>query len=101
MRESIDLSSNELIWKLHSISKIGWIESTGGGPQGVGDTLEHHLGLPRTNKRTSDWGIFELKASRLKSRSPITIVTQNPEFLVKGDIGHLIRKYGYCFLHPE
>lgn len=61
--------SEELIQKIWWIHKKGFIPSITSGDPGVGDTLEHALGIKRNNSELPDYKGIELKASRLTRRN--------------------------------
>lgn len=59
------LVSEELLNKLHIIHNRGFIPSITPGDPGVGDTLEHALGIERNNSKAPDYKGIELKTTRL------------------------------------
>lgn len=61
--------SEELIQKIWWIHKKGFLPSITPGDPGVGDTLEHALGIRRNNSELPDYKGIELKASRLTRRN--------------------------------
>lgn len=61
------LVSEELLNKLHIIHNRGFIPSITPGDPGVGDTLEHALGIERNNSKAPDYKGIELKTTRLTS----------------------------------
>lgn len=73
--------SNELLSKIRHIHDLGFIPSVTKGDPGVGDTLEHALGIERNNKKTPDYKGIELKAKRInqKSKTRNTLFTQVPD----------------------
>lgn len=77
--------SEELLRKIQIIHNQGFLPSITSGDPGVGDTLEHALGIDRNNSRQPDYKGIELKATRLtrygKTRTPTrsTLFTKVPE----------------------
>lgn len=61
----LPFSSYELLHKIQLIHNQGFIPSITRGDPGVGDTLEHALGISRNNAKTPDYKGIELKAARL------------------------------------
>ncbi|MBE6085776.1 MAG: MvaI/BcnI restriction endonuclease family protein [Selenomonas ruminantium] len=57
--------ANELRLKIQHIHDMGFIPSITPGDPGVGDTLEHALGISRNNSKKPDYKGIELKATRL------------------------------------
>ncbi len=55
----------ELLHKIERIHKQGFLPSVTPGDPGVGDTLEHALGISRNNAKTPDYKGIELKSTRL------------------------------------
>jgi hypothetical protein len=88
------LDLDELIKKLKLLKELEEVRAASAGPKAVGDTLEQLVGLPRTNLMIPDWGIFELKASRIKSKSRMTLLSRVPK-LVVSDLVELVQKHGY------
>lgn len=80
-----DNVKDELVCLLREINLKGWIPSITRGDPGVGDTLEHALGIQRNNSRMPDFKGIELKATRLtkdgKIRAPTrsTLFTKTPD----------------------
>lgn len=60
--------SNELKNKIQEIHNRGFIPSITRGDPGVGDTLEHALGISRNNSKLPDYKGIELKSSRIKDK---------------------------------
>lgn len=60
-----NLVAQELLHKIQLIHNQGFIPSITRGDPGVGDTLEHALGISRNNAKTPDYKGIELKAARL------------------------------------
>jgi len=57
--------ANELLERLRVIHRCGFIRSITPGDPGVGDTLEHELGISRNNSKSPDYKGIELKTTRL------------------------------------
>lgn len=60
--------SEELRNKIQEIHNRGFIPSITKGDPGVGDTLEHALGILRNNSKLPDYKGIELKSSRIKDK---------------------------------
>ena len=77
--------SRELLYKIKAIHDRGFIPSITMGDPGVGDTLEHALGIERNNSRLPDYKGIELKASRTtrngssRSSTRTTMFTKTPD----------------------
>lgn len=75
----------QLLAKLREIHDQGWIPSVTPNDPGVGDTLEHALGLVRNNSRNPDYCGIELKATRTtrhgenRQETRTTLFTRVPE----------------------
>lgn len=80
-----NLIAMELLEKIRTIHNYGFIPSITPGDPGVGDTLEHMLGISRNNSQAPDYKGIELKASRLtrhgkkKATTRITLFTKVPD----------------------
>ncbi len=79
--------------KFALVRKKGWIASKRKGPTGIGQTLEHYLGIKENNVALPDLGTVELKAHRIGSSSMITLFTFNRKAW-KMDPLKAIKKYG-------
>lgn len=87
--EQIKFSSQavaiELLSKIQRIHDMGYWASITPGDPGVGDTLEHALGIDRNNSKQPDYKGIELKATRLsrhgKAKAPTrsTLFTRVPD----------------------
>lgn len=90
--------ADELLEKLHEIHKKGFIPSITRGDPGVGDTLEHELGISRNNSKQPDYKGIELKASRIKRNGNVKAVTRSTLFSKVPDAGltysQILDKYG-------
>lgn len=88
--------SDELLSKIREIHQLGFIKSVTKGDPGVGDTLEHALGIERNNKPTPDYKGIELKTKRIKQKSKTK--TRNTLFTQVPDEGmtyrQIVEKYG-------
>lgn len=60
-----NLIANELLSKIRSIHSRGFLRSITSGDPGVGDTLEHALGISRNNSKNPDYKGIELKTTRI------------------------------------
>lgn len=69
-----------LLERLHQIHAMGFLRSITPGDPGVGDTLEHALGIARNNNKAPDYNGIELKASRLTRGGVRRAVTRNTLF---------------------
>ncbi len=91
-------TAEELLEKLHEIHKKGFIPSITKGDPGVGDTLEHELGISRNNSKQPDYKGIELKASRIKKNGVTKAVTRSTLFSKVPDKGltysQILDKYG-------
>lgn len=86
---------DQLIKRLKALKDKGFVPSRRKGPTGVGYTFEEELGLKESNIPIPDLGgRTEIKASRLKSGSLITLFTFNRgAWNVKQD--EVIETFGY------
>ena len=87
------LSLEKFKIKFEQIKKLNWIRSKRKGPTGVGQTLEHLLGLTENNIALPDLGTVKLKAHRADSSSMITLFTFNRKAW-KMNPHKAIKKYG-------
>lgn len=77
--------ANELLRKLREIHNLGFLPSITDGDPGVGDTLEHALGISRNNIAAPDYKGIELKTTRLtrygkkKATTRSTLFTKVPD----------------------
>ena len=77
--------ANELLGKLREIHNQGFLPSITNGDPGVGDTLEHALGISRNNIAAPDYKGIELKTTRLtrygkkKATTRSTLFTKVPD----------------------
>lgn len=77
----------ELLGKIRNIHKKGFIPSVTRGDPGVGDTLEHELGILRNNSKLPDYQGIELKATRISKGGEIRAVTRSTLFTKVPDKG--------------
>lgn len=77
--------ARELLQKIKAIHDRGFLPSITRGDPGVGDTLEHALGIARNNRKSPDYKGIELKASRLsrdgkaKPKTRLTLFGKVPD----------------------
>ena len=73
---------------------MGFVPTHRRGNTGIGKTLEDLLGIEENNLKIGDFGIFELKATRIDASTPITLFTKEPS---RPKIGwkKIIKQYGY------
>jgi len=83
----------EFINEFLKIKEQEWLKTHRSGPTGVGKTLEDLLGIVENNKGEPDFGEYELKSTRINSKSMLTIFTKSPE--PKGSNSVLLNKFGY------
>lgn len=85
IKESKESIANELLRKILAIHNEGFIPSITKGDPGVGDTLEHALGIQRNNSKAPDYKGIELKTTRLsrhgerRSATRSTLFTRVPD----------------------
>lgn len=82
----------ELLNKLREIHQRGFIPSITPGDPGVGDTLEHALGIDRNNSRDPDYHGIELKTTRLTRNGEARARTRNTLFTKVPDEGKTYRE---------
>ena len=100
--ELLNLSKDELIFKLKEIKKIGWIHTNRTKNDGaVGNTLEDLLGIPENNLAIANTVDWELKAQRKNTGSLITLFHQDPKPRKPKSVvtNLLLPKYGWS--HQE
>lgn len=83
----------ELVKKLLSIKKMGFVKTHRANDTGIGKTLEDLLEIKENNLRLPDIGEVELKAKRIDSQSMLTLATKSPE--PRGVNKILFEKYKY------
>lgn len=104
--EIISPPARELLEKLRSIHKMGFVRGISHGDTNVGMTLEHLLGIPPNSSKTPDYKGIELKSSRKhsscvrkKSVSPskkVTLFAQTPDWKrSKFSASDILNTFGY------
>ncbi|MBP5091344.1 MAG: MvaI/BcnI restriction endonuclease family protein [Bacilli bacterium] len=97
-KQQADTIKDELISLLKQISEEGWLPSITSGDPGVGDTLEHALGIDRNNSKLPDFKGIELKATRLTKEGKQRASTRNTLFTKTPDGGlsyrEIVESYG-------
>jgi hypothetical protein len=92
------LIADELLSRIQEIHSLGFIPSITPGDPGVGDTLEHALGIERNNSRSPDYKGIELKATRLTRNGSSRQTTRSTLFTKVPDVGmsyrEIIDNYG-------
>jgi hypothetical protein len=83
----------DFINEFRQIQARDWVRTHRQGPTGIGKTLEDLLGISENNLGEPDFGEYELKSSRLNSKSMLTIFTCAPQ-PAKANT-YLRLKYGY------
>lgn len=90
--------ADELLARLREIHNRGFIPSITRGDPGVGDTLEHALGISRNNSKNPDYKGIELKSTRLTRDGKTRAETRSTLFTKVPDIGmtykEIVLKYG-------
>lgn len=88
----------QLLARLKEIHDRGWIPSVTPSDPGVGDTLEHALGISRNNSRDPDFHGIELKASRTSRQGGNRQETRSTLFTRVPDSGlsyrEIVEEYG-------
>ena len=102
LRQSVYESESvarELLDKLINIHCEGFIRSITPGDPGVGDTLEHALGISRNNSKLPDYKGIELKCTRLTKNNKKRAKTRVNLFANVPDAGltykEMVKKYGH------
>ena len=90
--------ATELLNKIKQIHDQGFLPSITEGDPGVGDTLEHALGIERNNSRAPDYKGIELKTTRLTRHGQRRNPTRSTLFTRVPDHGltyrQIVEKYG-------
>lgn len=101
LKESVhkgNLIVEELLAKLKNIHQQGFLPSITPGDPGVGDTLEHALGIERNNSKSPDYKGIELKSTRLTRNGSSRQATRSTLFTRVPDEGmsyrEIIDNYG-------
>lgn len=88
----------ELLYKIYLIHEQGLLPSITPGDPGVGDTLEHALGIDRNNIKLPDYKGIELKAHRITRNGHVRVKTRQTLFSKVPDKGmtyhQILEKYG-------
>lgn len=84
--------SQELLRKIQTIHDCGFIPSITAGDPGVGDTLEHALGIDRNNSKAPDYKGIELKTTRLTRNGSVRQATRSTLFTRVPDEGLTYRQ---------
>ena len=95
VREAVyqdELIANELRTKIQRIHNQGFLKSITAGDPGVGDTLEHALGIQRNNSKAPDYKGIELKSTRLTRNGANRAPTRTTLFTKVPDIGFTYRE---------
>ena len=85
-------NSLELLHKIKAIHDGGFLPSITPGDPGVGDTLEHALGIERNNSKAPDYKGIELKATRLTRHGSRRATTRSTLFTKVPDEGMTYRE---------
>ena len=82
--DSIDVKEDntvqELLEKLRTISKRGFIETLRSGDTGVGFTLESLLGITANSSKNPDYNGIELKTKRMSAKTRSNLFSQVPDW---------------------
>lgn len=90
--------AKELLDKLSIIHNQGFLRSITSGDPGVGDTLEHALGISRNNSKSPDYKGIELKTTRIsrngfaRPTTRVTLFTRVPDVGLK--YKEIVERYG-------
>ncbi len=87
-----NLIAQELLNKIRIIHNQGFIPSITSGDPGVGDTLEHALGIVRNNYKSPDYKGIELKTTRLTRNGSVRQTTRSTLFTKVPDEGLTYRQ---------
>lgn len=87
-----NLVSEELLNRLRLIHNQGFLPSITPGDPGVGDTLEHALGIERNNSKAPDYKGIELKTTRLTRNGGKRTTTRSTLFTRVPDEGMSYRE---------
>ena len=90
--------ADELRLKIQQIHDMGFLPSITSGDPGVGDTLEHAIGINRNNSKSPDYKGIELKATRLTRNGRERQTTRSTLFTKVPDYGltyrQIVETYG-------
>ena len=84
--------AEELKAKIQAIHNQGFLPSITSGDPGVGDTLEHALGISRNNSKAPDYKGIELKTTRLTRNGSSRATTRTTLFTKVPDEGMTYRE---------
>ena len=89
--------AEELRAMIQDIHDHGFIPSITRGDPGVGDTLEHALGIGRNNRQIPDYRGIELKASRRRASTPnrCTLFDKTPDWSIGMSERQILETFGY------
>lgn len=89
--------ADELRSMIQHIHNQGFIPSITRGDPGVGDTLEHALGIGRNNRQVPDYHGIELKAARRRLSTPnrCTLFDKTPDWHVAMSERQILDTFGY------
>ena len=92
-----NIIAEELRSMIQDIHNHGFIPSITRGDPGVGDTLEHALGIGRNNRQNPDYRGIELKASRRKLSTPnrCTLFDKTPDWHIAMNERQILDQFGY------
>lgn len=82
----------ELLGKIKAVHDRGFVPSITSGDPGVGDTLEHALGISRNNSKAPDYKGIELKSTRLTRHGATRVTTRSTLFTRVPDEGMTYRQ---------
>jgi len=109
-------AASELMERLRSVSRLGYVSSMRTGPTGVGFTLETLLGIEANSSKAPDFRGIELKASRTRdgglATTRTTLFSKTPDWRAsRYSAIQLLQKFGrpndagrkqiYCSLRNE
>lgn len=90
--------ADELLARIRLIHQQGFLRSITAGDPGVGDTLEHALGISRNNSKAPDYCGIELKTTRLTRNGNTRSATRSTLFTRVPDEGmtyrQIVENYG-------
>ncbi len=92
IKNDIQSVAAELLRKIKAIHDHGFLPSITPGDPGVGDTLEHALGISRNNARTPDYKGIELKTTRTTRHGGKRPATRSTLFAKTPDAGLTYRE---------
>ena len=85
------LTKQQMIQKLEDLARQGWVQSIRPlNSGGIGNTIDHILGLPENNLPISDTAQWELKTHRIGSPSLLTLFHMEPQPREYGVVTNLL-----------